>query len=88
MGQPEDCRGGVKSIAISADGQTIVSGGEDGMRMWNREGESFCQSFQDYDVDVNFVAISADGQTILSRDSSSKSVRIWDSNGQPFGSAF
>ncbi|MHC5733242.1 MAG: WD40 repeat domain-containing protein, partial [Nostoc sp.] len=60
-------QGYVNSVAISADGQTIVSGGGDGtVRLWNRQGLPLAEPLRGHQGYVNSVAISADGQTIVS----------------------
>ncbi|MBN3894658.1 MAG: hypothetical protein HWQ41_05135, partial [Nostoc sp. NOS(2021)] len=56
--------GDVISVAISADGQTIVSGGSDGtVRLWNLQGQTSAEPLRGHEGDVISVAISADGQT-------------------------
>ncbi|OKH43174.1 hypothetical protein NIES2101_31235, partial [Calothrix sp. HK-06] len=73
----ESDQGDVNSVAISTDGQTIVSGGYDGtVRMWNRKGEPMATPFKGDQASVLSVAISTDGQTILSG-SSDGTVRMW-----------
>ncbi|MEH1930598.1 nSTAND1 domain-containing NTPase [Nostoc sp.] len=75
--------GVVSSVAISADGQTIVSGGEDGtVRLWNLQGQTLTEPLRGHKGWVNSVAISADGQTIVSggRDGA---VRLWNLQGLP-----
>ena len=71
----------VYSIAISADGQTLVSGGYDKtVRLWDKEG-NFIREFQGHEEAVTSVAISEDGQTIVSG-SDDKTVRLWDRKGK------
>jgi WD40 repeat protein len=77
------------SVAISADGQTIVSGGEDRtVRLWNFQGQLLAEPFRGHQGEVNSVAISADGQTIVSGGGDG-TVRLWNFQGQllaePFG---
>ncbi|MEH2208671.1 MAG: caspase family protein [Nostoc sp.] len=73
----------VNSVAISADGQTIVSGGEDGMVwLWNRQGLPLAELLRGHEGIVNSVAISADGQTIVSG-SSDGTMRLWNLQGLP-----
>ncbi|MBF2009491.1 MAG: WD40 repeat domain-containing protein [Chlorogloeopsis fritschii C42_A2020_084] len=81
-------QGYVSSIAISTDGQTIISGGEDGtVRMWNRKGQPLGEPFKGHQVYVSSVAISTDGQTIISGGQDG-TVRMWNRKGQPLGEPF
>ncbi|MHC5722448.1 MAG: WD40 repeat domain-containing protein, partial [Nostoc sp.] len=60
-------QGVVLSVAISADGQTIVSGGtDDTVRLSNRQGLPLVEPLRGHQGVVLSVAISADGQTIVS----------------------
>ncbi len=75
----------VFSVAISADGQTIVSGDSDGIvRLWNRQGLSFAEPLPSHKGKVRSVAISADGQTIVSGDSDG-TVRLWNRQDHSLG---
>ncbi|MGI2909809.1 WD40 repeat domain-containing protein, partial [Hassallia sp. VBCCA 56010] len=67
---------------ISADGQTIVSAGEDGtVRLWNFQGQQRAEPFGGHQGRVLSVAISADGQTIVSAGEDG-TVRLWNFPGQ------
>ncbi|MBD2255466.1 NACHT and WD repeat domain-containing protein [Nostoc parmelioides] len=78
----------VESVAISTDGQTIISGGYDGtVRMWNRKGQPQGEPFKGHQGSVLSVAISADGQTIISGGNDG-TVRMWNHKGQPQGEPF
>ncbi|MDF5711200.1 MAG: hypothetical protein PUP90_26890, partial [Nostoc sp. S4] len=67
----------VSSVAISPDGQTIVSGGVDGtVRLWNFQGLPLAESFAGHQGGVSSVAISPDGQTIVSGGVDG-TVRLW-----------
>ncbi|MBN3951535.1 MAG: caspase family protein, partial [Nostoc sp. NMS7] len=80
--------GVVISVAISVDGQTIVSGGKDGtVRLWNLQGQPLAESFRGHKGMVYSVAISADGQTIVSGGKDG-TVRLWNLQGQPLAESF
>lgn len=67
----------ISSVAISADGQTIVSGSADQtVRVWNREGSEIVPSLRGHRAPVMSVAISADGKTVVSG-SEDRTVRLW-----------
>ncbi|MHC5937314.1 WD40 repeat domain-containing protein [Nostoc sp.] len=71
----------VSSVAISADGQTIVSGSIDGtVRLWNHQGLTLAEPLRGHQGNVSSVAISADGQTIVSG-SIDSTVRLWNHQG-------
>ncbi|PHM06864.1 hypothetical protein CK516_30655 [Nostoc sp. 'Peltigera malacea cyanobiont' DB3992] len=70
-------KGWVYSVAISTDGQTIVSGGDDGaVRLWNLQGLPLAEPLRGHEGWVYSVAISADGQTIVSGGEDG-TVRLW-----------
>jgi serine/threonine protein kinase len=67
----------VNSLAISADGQTLVSGSADRMvKVWNLANEEETHSFNHADS-VLSVAISSDGQLIASG-SVNKTIKVWN----------
>ncbi|OKH31132.1 hypothetical protein FACHB389_22155 [Nostoc calcicola FACHB-389] len=73
----------VSCVAISADGQTVVSSGTHGtVRLWNRQGLPLAEPFRGHEGYVKSVAISADGQTIVSSGTDG-TVRLWNSQGLP-----
>ncbi|WP_017315666.1 nSTAND1 domain-containing NTPase [Mastigocladopsis repens] len=81
-------QGYVRTVAISTDGQTIVSGGDDGtVRLWNRKGQPLGEPFKSHQGSVISAAISTDGQTILSGGDDG-TVRLWNRKGQPLGEPF
>ncbi|MHC5775663.1 nSTAND1 domain-containing NTPase [Nostoc sp.] len=72
----------VSSVAISADGETIVSGGNDGtVRLWNLQGQTLAEPLRGHEGYVSSVAISADGETIVSGGYDG-TVRLWNLQGQ------
>lgn len=67
----------VTSLAISADGQTLVSGSKDQMvKVWNLANEEETHSFNHAD-DVMSVAISSDGQ-LMASGSVNKTIIVWN----------
>ncbi|MEH2282292.1 MAG: hypothetical protein V7K90_13345 [Nostoc sp.] len=75
--------GYVHSVAISGDGQTIVSGGTDGtVRLWNHQGLTLAEPLRGHEGYVHSVAISGDGQTIVSGGDDG-TVRLWNRQGLP-----
>ncbi|MBD2452007.1 WD40 repeat domain-containing protein [Nostoc sp. FACHB-152] len=72
--------GKVNTLAISTDGKTLVSGGEDKtIKVWNLQTGELKRTFLGHTGKVNAVAISADSQIIASA-SNDKTVKIWDLN--------
>src|SRR6266568_4891254 len=68
----------VSSIAISPDGQTLISGGDDNtIKMWNLYTGQLLHTFEGHIEDVSTVAISPDGQTLVSG-SWDRTIKIWD----------
>ncbi|MEM1256243.1 MAG: hypothetical protein AAGI69_27720 [Cyanobacteria bacterium P01_H01_bin.21] len=81
-------QGPIFSLAMSQDGQRIISGSEDGtVRLWNTiTGEPIGPPLQGHEGTVRSVAISRDGQRIVSG-GSDDTVRLWDAaTGEPIGS--
>jgi WD40 repeat protein len=77
--------GGVKSLAISLDGGTLISGGGEGfIYVWNFKSHSsegvelnWQALFFGHQGSVNSVAISPDGKTVVSGGDDG-TVRLWD----------
>src|SRR6266571_507627 len=71
--------GSVRSIALSPDGQRIVSGSDDGtIRVWNATtGETEAGPFTGHTHSVWSVAFSPDGQRIVSG-SDDRTIRVWN----------
>ncbi|WP_036028833.1 AAA-like domain-containing protein, partial [Leptolyngbya sp. PCC 6406] len=81
-------QGVVRSVALSGDGQTIVSGGDDGtVRLWSRSGEALGTPFTGHQGVVRSVALSGDGQTIVSGGDDG-TVRLWSRSGEALGTPF
>jgi WD40 repeat protein len=71
-------KGGVTSVALSADGTTIVSGCWDQtVRVWDAASGAQRRVLRGHENWVMSVALSADGTTIVSG-SGDKTVRVWD----------
>ncbi|MEM7594703.1 MAG: hypothetical protein AAF383_24925 [Cyanobacteria bacterium P01_A01_bin.83] len=69
----------VRSVAISSDGQYLVSGsrGDNTIKFWDVEGKSVIYAFEGHQGSVNSVAISSDGQYLVSG-SNDNTVKLWD----------
>jgi len=75
----------VLSIAISPDGKTIASSGDDGddglrlrkIKLWNLATGTQISSLNAYSGHVNVVIISPDGKTLVSGNDDS-SIKIWN----------
>ena len=69
---------GVWAVAVSADGRTAVSGGDDGtVRVWDLAGTAAPRALTGHDRGVWAVAVSADGRTAVSGGDDG-TVRVWD----------
>lgn len=65
------------ALALSGDGQTLASGGQDkSLRVWNLKTGQLRASFQNDSGQISTVAITADGNTVVSG-SGDRMVRIW-----------
>src|SRR5437588_1682605 len=69
--------GGVYSVALSADGQTLESGSADKtIKVWNLSTGRELRSLTGHTKDVISVALSADGQTLVSG-SADNTINVW-----------
>ncbi|MCL1475093.1 WD40 repeat domain-containing protein, partial [Argonema antarcticum] len=69
--------GYVYSVAISPDGQTLVSGSNDKtINIWNLATGNLIRTLSGHSGYVYSVAISPDGQTLVSG-SNDKTIKIW-----------
>ena len=68
----------VHSVAFSADGKTLASGGWDlTARIWAVDSGELKATFQGHTEPVNSVAFSADGKTLATA-SIDRTVKVWD----------
>ncbi len=72
----------VLSVAISPDGETLVSGSSDNtIKVWNLATGSLKTPLTDHSNSVYSVAISPDGQTLVSGDDGGN-IKIWQGTNQ------
>ncbi|MCK9896771.1 WD40 repeat domain-containing protein, partial [Frankia sp. AgB32] len=70
--------GPVLSVAVTPDGQQIISGGSDGtVRIWNRDTGTEHTTLTGHTSTVWSVAVTPDGQQIISGGDDG-TVRIWN----------
>ncbi|WP_176726994.1 serine/threonine-protein kinase [Nostoc sp. KVJ20] len=68
----------VLSVAISPDGKTIASSGDDRkIKLWNLATGSPISSFNTYSQQVNAVVISPDGKTLVTGNDDN-TIKIWN----------
>ena len=65
------------SVAMSADGLTVVSADNDKALLWDAQTGQVLRTLQGHENHVSSVALSADGRTVASG-SWDKTVRLWD----------
>jgi WD40 repeat protein len=70
--------GGVRSVAVTADGTTALSGGGDGtVRVWDLATGQLRATLTGH-ISVSSVAVTPDGTTAVSGGSYDGTVRVWD----------
>ncbi|KAI8820918.1 WD40-repeat-containing domain protein [Chytriomyces cf. hyalinus JEL632] len=70
--------GSVKSVAVTPDGKTIVSGSDDmKVKVWDTETGICTSTLEDHSDWVTSVAMTPDGKTIVSG-SDDMTVKVWD----------
>jgi WD40 repeat protein len=71
-------------VAVSPDGQIIISGSERGMmRLWDGQGNPI-RVFKAHETNISCLAFSFDGEMIVSG-AKDGTVRLWDGHGRPIG---
>ena len=74
--------GSVWSVALSSDGQTLVSGSEDKtIKIWNLNTGQVSRTLLGHSDAVRSVTLSPDGQ-ILASASGDKTIKLWNLHGQ------
>ncbi|MDZ8258093.1 TIR domain-containing protein [Nostoc sp. ChiQUE01b] len=69
---------GVRSVAISPDGQIIASGSEDNtIKLWNLETKQEIRTLSEHSSLVRAVTFSLDGKILVSC-SNDKSIKLWN----------
>ena len=68
--------GGARWAALFSDGTTAVSGGDEGIKLWNVRSEQCDVTFARHARAVACVASSAEGQTLASG-SDCNSIKLW-----------
>lgn len=76
---PEGHENSVTAVAVTPDGERIVSGSEDStIRVWNLEtGEPIGKAFEGHEFSVDTIAVTPDGKRIVSGGFDS-TIRIWN----------
>ena len=70
---------GVPAIAISPDGQTLMSGGRDNtIKTWNLRTGKLLRSLDAHSDGVTSIAISPDGKLIVSGGITIPTMKVWD----------
>jgi WD40 repeat protein len=70
-------KSGVRSLAVSTSGQWLVSGGNDGLKVWKLGTGTLVHSIPEITSPVESVAISPDEKTFISSDQEG-SITAWD----------
>ena len=68
---------GVKSVLICPDGQTLISGGEDGtIKLWQLQTGELIRTLTGHTYGVKSLAICPDGQTLVSGGGDG-TIKLW-----------
>lgn len=68
----------VHSLAISPDGQTLVSGGRENINIWNLKTGEVVETLKGHEQEVDLLSISNNGRILASSGSSDKTINIWN----------
>src|SRR4051794_38253762 len=69
---------GVTSVAVSSDGNTIISGSWDKtIKVWDLKSGQLLQTLTGHSSSVTSVTVSSDGNTIISG-SEDKTIKLWN----------
>ncbi|QHG20593.1 PD40 domain-containing protein [Nostoc sp. ATCC 53789] len=70
---------GVRAVAISPSGQTLVSGGrDDTIKFWNLRTGKLLHSLDAQSDGITSIAISPDGKRIVTGGISTPTMKVWD----------
>jgi WD40 repeat protein len=71
--------GGIHDIAMSADGQTIISSSYRTIKVWRSDG-TLVSTLSDHVGDIDLINVSSDGQIIAAK-SNDGTIRVWRKEG-------
>lgn len=70
---------GVRAVAISSSGQTLISGGrDDTIKFWNLRTGKLVHSLDAHSDGITSIAISPDGKRIVTGGISTPTMKVWD----------